>query len=68
MKLNWNYLHSINKKYADGIIAISHFIADYFRKPGRPTIILPPLFDCGQTPSDFTPNETSSFIYAGTPF
>ena len=69
MAANWSYLHRINKREAVGIIAVSKYIADFYRKDGRSSIIVPPLFD----ETAFTPQikeraETTSFVYAGTPF
>ena len=69
MAANWFYLHWINKRKADGIIAVSKCIADFYHKEERSSIIVPPLFDA----TAFTPlmkerTETASFVYAGTPF
>ncbi|PWJ70852.1 glycosyltransferase involved in cell wall biosynthesis [Ruminococcaceae bacterium R-25] len=69
MTANWSYLHKINKREADGIIAVSKFIADYYHKDGRNHLILPPLFDeKGFTPRIEERTDTVSFVYAGTPF
>ena len=68
MKANWDYLHRINKKYADGVIAVSKYIRDFYSKPGRASTVLPPLFDSYETEPDFVSNNIASFVYAGIPF
>ena len=68
MKANWNYLHKVNKKYADGVIAVSKFIAEFYDKPGRASVVIPPLFDVVENITHVKPNDTATFIYAGTPF
>lgn len=68
MKSNWSYMHRINRKYADGVIAVSHFIADFYKKTGRASVVIPPLFDDVTDPSVARSNERATFIYAGTPF
>lgn len=68
MKLNWRYMHNVNNKYADGVIAVSRFIEDFYRKIGRASVIIPPLFDDSQVCSEVSPNSTATFVYAGTPF
>lgn len=68
MKINWDYLHRINKKYADGVIAVSKFIQDFYSKPGRASTVLPPLFNSCKAEPDFTSNNIATFVYAGIPF
>lgn len=68
MKLNWRYMHNVNQKYADGVIAVSKFIAEFYGKPGRASVIIPPLFDVTEKRPEILPNKTATFIYAGTPF
>lgn len=69
MKLNWHYLYYINKKYADGVISVSHYIENFYKKNDRPSVIIPPLFDepCSYL-TKRTSNNTATFLYAGTPF
>lgn len=69
MKLNWRYLHCINKKMADGIISVSRYIEDFYHRPNRPSIVLPPLFNesCASQYGCFS-NDVVTFLYAGTPF
>lgn len=67
MTRNWNYLHKVNRKYADGLIAVSRYIEKFYQKEGMPSVIIPPLFD------EFVDNEyelssTTTLVYAGTPF
>ena len=68
MKLNWRYMHNVNQKYADGVIAVSKFIAEFYSKPGRASVVIPPLFDVTEKRSEILPNKTVTFIYAGIPF
>lgn len=67
MTYNWNYLHRINKKYANGIIAVSRYIQKFYHKDGIPSVIIPPLFD-DYIDNDYELNELTTFVYAGTPF
>lgn len=67
MTLNWKNLHSINRKYADGLIAVSRYIDKFYQRKGMPSVIIPPLFD------DFIEDgyklaEHTTFVYAGSPF
>lgn len=68
MNVNWSYLHRINRKYADGVIAVSDYIADFYSKPERPVAVIPPLSDVSPQRTDIDSNEIPTFIYAGTPF
>lgn len=67
MTINWHYLHRINKKYANGIIAVSSYIEKFYFKPGRPTLILPPLFDEDMDLS-YNLDNVTTFVHAGFPF
>ncbi len=67
MKWNWHSMHKINHKYADGVISVSKKISDFYDKEGRPSIIVPPLFD--EVISEcYAGNDVACFLYAGTPF
>lgn len=69
MNLNWNYMHRINKKYADGVISVSRYIENFYKKEGCPSVIIPPLFDEPELIEDTVEaNEVPVFLYAGTPF
>lgn len=68
MKMNWAYLHKVNKKYADGIIAVSRYIDDFYKKPNRESVIIPPLFGTDDIDLTTLENDIPTFIYAGTPF
>ena len=68
MKRNWNYLHRVNHRYADGIIAVSRYIDEFYKKEGRPSIVVPPLFDEKQSSFDGALNDIPTFLYAGIPF
>ena len=67
MELNWKILHGINKQYADGIIAVSSYIENFYHKDGLPSVIIPPLFD-NYSESEFKLGDKTTFVYAGTPF
>lgn len=68
MKINWLYLNNLNKKYADGVIAVSSYIKEYYYKKGRNEIIIPPLFDNDKFKVNIKSNEVPTFVYAGLPF
>jgi len=68
MKSNWKKLHRINNKYADGIIAVSSYIDSFFKKEGRPSVVIPPLFDTLKCSFEGELNDVPSFVYAGVPF
>lgn len=69
MKNNWSMMHKINQEYASGIIAVSKYIEDFYRKPNRHSVVIPPLFDSKNKNNNPTvKNEIPTFIYAGTPF
>jgi glycosyltransferase involved in cell wall biosynthesis len=69
MNLKWNYMHRINKKYADGVISVSRYIENFYKKEGCPSVIIPPLFDEPELIEDTVEaNEVPVFLYAGTPF
>jgi glycosyltransferase involved in cell wall biosynthesis len=68
MKLNWDYMHHINKKYGDGLIAVSSFICEYYSNISN-KVVIPPLFDSTyQGRPYFESTNIPSFVYAGTPF
>lgn len=67
MTVNWHYLHKVNKKYADGIIAVSSYIEKFYYKPDRPTLILPPLFD-ENIDLNYNLDDVTTFVHAGFPF
>ena len=68
MKLNWSYMHHLNRKYADGVICVSKYIEDFYRRDSRPTVIIPPLYNDHVDFPPETTEDTPEFIYAGTPF
>ena len=67
MTINWHYLHKVNKKFADGIIAVSRYIEKFYYRPGRPTLILPPLFD-ESVELNYKLDGVTTFVHAGFPF
>ena len=67
MSWNWYYLHKTNKRYADGIIAVSRYIERFYHKDGILSVIIPPLFD-NYADYAFELAEIPTFVYAGTPF
>lgn len=68
MNMNWKRMHNINKRMADGIISVSRYIDNFYKKEGRPSVIIPPLFDEPSLEAKSSSNERATFIYAGTPF
>ena len=70
MKLNWHKIHKYNKEYADGIIAVSKYIEEFYHKNGRKSIVVPPLFNKLNRKNAIVRDreEVVTFIYAGTPF
>ena len=67
MTRNWNYLHKVNRKYSDGLIAVSRYIENFYQKDGMPSVIIPPLFD-NFVDKEYELSATTTFVYAGTPF
>ena len=67
MKWNWWCLHNLNKKYADGLIAVSRYIVNFYHKDGMPSVIIPPLFD-EYKETVLSLADKVTFVYAGTPF
>ncbi len=70
MKLNWRALHAINKKRADGVIAVSYYIENFYHQQGRPSVVIPPLFDTDLLIDTIIKPKrlVVHFIYAGFPF
>ncbi len=68
MYLNWALMHSIIKRKADGIISVSSYINNYFKKGKRPSIVIPPIFDGTVPMFSKSNNECVVFVYAGRPF
>lgn len=67
MIANWHYLHKVNRDNADGIIAVSSYIDRFYYKKGRPSIIIPPLFD-EIVDFDYNLEDITTFVHAGYPF
>lgn len=67
MTLNWNYLHKVNKTYADGLIAVSSYISQFYHKEGMFSVVIPPLFD-SFVDGDYQLADKTTFVYAGMPF
>lgn len=58
----------VNKK-TDGIIAVSHFLADYYEGYGCPSVVLPPLSTfCHSTLKERSQDDRITITYAGMPF
>jgi glycosyltransferase involved in cell wall biosynthesis len=56
---------------ADGIIAISSFMSDFYKSKGCPTVIIPPLVDIRKYSHLYnrsSNNEAINLIYVGQPF
>lgn len=67
MTMNWNYLYKVNREYSDGLIAVSRYIENFYKKEGMPSVVIPPLFD-NSIEKEYELNDTTTFVYAGTPF
>ena len=67
MMVNWHYLHKINRDNADGIIAVSSYIERFYNKKGRPSVVIPPLFD-ENVDLNYNLEEVTTFVHAGFPF
>ena len=69
MKPNWDYLHRVNRKYANGIISVSKYIESFYKKDNCKYVIIPPLFDSGvKTHGISKRKKETTFVYAGCPF
>jgi glycosyltransferase involved in cell wall biosynthesis len=54
---------------SDGVIAISSYLSNYYRKNGRLTVIIPPLsIDHGPIGNSYNQNGYKIISYAGAPF
>lgn len=56
----------IFNRFCDGIIVISNYLFEYYKKYQNNIIIIPPLVT--ETVNNVTKNEVIKFIYAGSPF
>lgn len=56
----------ILNKRSDGIIAISSYISNYYKRKGRNTVIIPPLVE--DYKKNTTKNDKIRVVYAGIPF
>jgi glycosyltransferase involved in cell wall biosynthesis len=64
------YQKAYANKKADGVIAISRYLADYYEQSGCTTVIIPPLSPIKYeiTEGDFNVQEKKIITYAGQPF
>lgn len=62
--IEWAMRHLIPK--TDGVIAISSYLADYYRKRGLPVAIVPPTTSA-IAPGDWQPDSRLRLCYAGHP-
>jgi len=67
MNANWRYLHTLNKRHANGVIAVSSYIEGFYHRDGIPSVIVPPLFD-NYLDNSFELADKVTYIYAGSPF
>ena len=56
----------VNKK-ANGVMAISTYLADYYRSKGKKTIIVPPLSPYDHTEFSGELSDAPTLVYAGVP-
>jgi len=69
--LDTNYAKAYLNTKTDGVIAISKFLADYYKRKGCNTIQVPPITNAKNYTFNISVNETScvtKFIYVGMPF
>ena len=68
-KLDFSYIYWIIKNKADGIIAISSYICEYFSKFNDcPKVIIPPLKEYRHDTIDIAESEYLKIVYIGYPF
>ncbi|MBX9974446.1 glycosyltransferase [Cytobacillus firmus] len=64
-----SYQKAIANKKTDGVIAISSYLSNYYKKQGNKTVIIPPLSPDDNTFEVLLNNSTTKVItYAGLPF
>jgi glycosyltransferase involved in cell wall biosynthesis len=65
-----NYRNILVNKKADGVIAISRYLAEYYKNAGCKTVIIPPLSPIKYSKDDFILNSAKKIkiCYAGLPF
>lgn len=56
----------VNKK-ADGVLAISRYLSDYYSKRGMNTVVIPPVSPYERTAVNTRVNEKVTLVYAGIP-
>lgn len=56
----------VNKK-ADGVIAISRYLSDYYSKRGMNTVVIPPVSPYERAGTNTRINEKITLVYAGIP-
>lgn len=69
MKMNWNYMHYVNKKYSKGVIAVTKYIERFYKSENNKSVVIPPLFmRTGKAQMSLSGNVIPTFVYAGIPF
>ncbi len=67
--IRWNNHRLLNNRVipkCDGVICISHYLADYHSTHGRKTAVIPPLAASITTPETLPKYDPIRFVYAGT--
>lgn len=62
------YQKAIANKHSDGVICISSYLANYYKKAGKKTVIIPPLSTHISKDIPREPRDCIYFVYAGSPF
>lgn len=62
------YQKAYANKKTDGVICISSYLASYYKKSGKKTVVLPPLSSHVPPKKDLQENESVHIVYAGSPF
>ncbi len=62
------YQKAIANKRVDGVICISSYLAEYYKKAGKRTVIIPPLSDHISQKIPQKAQSAVQMVYAGSPF
>lgn len=62
------YQKAIANKKVDGVICISSYLEDYYKKAGKTTVVIPPLSAYISDERVETMSDMPQIVYAGSPF
>ncbi|WP_195269677.1 glycosyltransferase [Eubacterium sp. 1001713B170207_170306_E7] len=64
-------IQKLDSRYLDGVIAVSHFFYEYYRRRGMKVVFVPPLMEGNRGPFvlkyDYYPYPVVNLVYAGAP-